>query len=513
MRFVLAALLTFLSITAAAETLQGVVVEDHTSNPLPSVEVRVYRTGVRQLAADLETDEAGRFLAEGLPAGDYRLEVSKPNFVNASVRLPALRSGLVIRLVHCGVITGQVLDAQGQTVAGASVYAIPKPADGGALRPFDALSHGNYSQVNARGQYRLHSLAPGEYAVAVTYGSSTSLFGSSGGGAVRAGLGSGAQFFPNNARPQFFAVSGGEEYHADFAVLPGSLFNLSGKMDLPAPQTRFWLALTTDEQPALATAVTDTKSDGTFRFEGIAPGSYRLTASGPVGGWGGKGILRDAPFFGRTQVGVGGANVDGVAIAVQKGRPVSFILRSDPQSAAGACPSTAHLTLRATEDWATQIDRDAEINTQKEQTIDQVAPARFQMVLSGLGETCYQPGGTILDLSTEFDGKPVAVPVAAAGSIRGKLIGTSRPGDFAVALVSGDPSAPAQPVQVIFPDPDGRFSFGRLRPGVYRIAAQPTGSGSKTRWVSDRSRMIEIRIAGGSPTEMELPAPPANPNQ
>ncbi|MBZ5618260.1 MAG: carboxypeptidase regulatory-like domain-containing protein [Acidobacteriia bacterium] len=519
-----AVLLAMLAGSAAADTLDGKVVEDHSNNPLASVELRVYRVGVRQLAADLETDATGRFTAPGLPAGDYRIEASKPNYIGATVRLRGVSSGLLIRLVRCGVISGQVVDAASQPVRGAAVYAMPKPADGGPLRAF-APGQGNYVQVNDRGQYRLHDLPPGEYAVAVSYGASTSMFGSSGGATVRAGLGSGVQFYPTNARPQFFTISGGEEYrNTDFAIIPNTLYSVSGKMELAGERlnrvggvvvrTQYWLALTTEDQPALAAAVTETKLDGSFQFDGIAPGSYNLTASGPIGGYGGKGILGVEPFFGRTRVSVGGANVEGVSISAQKGRSHSFILKSAvSQLPEGACPATAHFTLTALEDWATRLDREAEVNFKKEQTVDHIAPARFQVVLSRLGESCYQPAPAILDFSAALNDAPVAVLVAPAGSLHGKLTGTAKPAGFAVALVSTDSTGVAQPVQVAFPDADGRFVFGSLRPGAYRLTAQPAGEASKARWVSERARMIEIQIAAGAPTDMELPAPPINQNQ
>ena len=84
--------------------------------------------------------------------------------------------------------------------------------------------------VDSRGQYRLHGLAPGEYAVAVSYGASTATFGSHGGAVVRPGIGSGVQFYPSNQRPQFFTVSGGEQYrNIDFVVAPAALHSLNGR--------------------------------------------------------------------------------------------------------------------------------------------------------------------------------------------------------------------------------------------------------------------------------------------
>jgi hypothetical protein len=76
-----------------------------------------------------------------------------------------------------------------------------------------------------------------------------------------------------------------------------------------------------------------------------------------------------------------------------------------------------------------------------------------------------------------------------------------------VALVAADAEISAQPLQVVFPDAEGKFTFGGLRPGRYRIVTQPGGEAAKARWVTDPGRMMEIQILAGAPTEMELPVP------
>src|ERR1017187_6668584 len=119
MLFRVSVLLSMLAGRVLADTLQGMVVEEHSNKPLSPVEVRVSRVGIRQLAADLETDGTGRFTAAGLPSGDYRIEASKPNYLSATMRLTGVKGGLLIRLVRCGVISGQVLDAQGKPIGGA----------------------------------------------------------------------------------------------------------------------------------------------------------------------------------------------------------------------------------------------------------------------------------------------------------------------------------------------------------------------------------------------------------
>ncbi len=472
------------------------------ATPLASAEIRVVKPGQRTLAADLETSSDGRFAASNLHDGEYRLEVSKPNFIGTSLTLTSLARGLELRLVRSGLITGSVVDAKGQPVRGATVYALPRPAAGGPLR---TAPNDHPERLNERGQFRLHGLSPGEYAVAVTYGASTAAFGSSGGADVRTDLGSDTVLYPENARPRFFSFAGGEEYrNIDFYMSPSDLHSVSGKIDLPQPKTSFWLALIPEDRAALATAVAKTKPDGTFRFEGIPGGNYTLTAAGPILGYGGKGIAGDAPYYGRTSLSVA-ADQENVALPLTKGVEVSFILRQ--VGAPGGCLPTGQVALTALEDFAVRLDRNGPIASAKETPVANLAPARYQVTVSGLGEGCYQYSGTDLDLSRGAPKSPVAVQVAQAGSLRGKLTGITQGTKYLIALAPADAVNGSESLQAAFADARGSFAFAGLRPGRYRVGVQPAGGGAKARWLNTAARMIEIEIAGGSPTEIELPAP------
>ena len=495
------AILLMAALPAAAADLEGRVVEDHTGNPLASAEVRVVKPGQRTLAADLETTSDGRFSAN-LPDGEYRLEVSKPNFIGTWLVLTGLAQGLEIRLVRTGIISGTVVDAKGQPVRGATVYALPRPAGGGPVR---IAPNDRPERLNDRGQFRLHGLAPGEYAVAVTYGASTAIFGSSGGSDVRPDFGSGAMLYPENARPRFFTFAGGEEYrNIDIYISPTDLHSVSGKVELPQPKASFWLALIPEDRAALATAVAKTKPDGSFRFEGIAGGNYTLTAAGPILGYGGKGIAGDAPYYGRASVSVA-ADLENVAVPLSKGVEVSFVLRQ--VGAAGGCLATGQVALTSLEDFAVRLDRAGPIASAKETPVANLAPARYQVTVSGLGEGCYQYSETELDLSRGAPKSPVVVQVAQAGALRGRLAGMAPGTKYLVALAPADAVSGVESLQAVFADAGGSFAFAGLRPGHYRVGVQPAGGSAKARWLNAAARMIEIEIAGGSPTEIELPAP------
>jgi hypothetical protein len=478
-----------------AQTLEGKVFEDHTGDPLASARVKVSRPGTPGLIADLDTDRTGCFHSARLPAGQYRLEVSKPNYLDVTLAASvtgesAAGRALAVRLVRLGVITGQVVDAQNRPIRGARVFPMTKPQGATFFQP------GNPVLTNDQGQYRHYGLLPGEYAVAVSLAS----FGSGSSGA-------GSMFYPDNANPRIFAISGGEEYrNVDFAFLPSSLHSVSGVVNLAEPETniRFVVALASEAQPSLLVAVEPTKADGSFQLQGVPAGSYYLFASGPVRGYGaGSAVLGPDPLFARTRIDLAVQDLTGVSLAPAKGRSARFVLRGETAQVSGSCPASATLTLRPLENWGAQTMQRINVSAANEQRVDNIAPGRYSLSVVDLGDACFSADHPVLDLEREDDPGTVAVLVTAAGSIHGRLVSSSAaPSAFAVVLVA---SGTAGGVRLAFPDAEGRFTFDGLRPGSYRIAAQPAASAE--RWVPDIARMFEVDVLGGAATELDLPAP------
>src|SRR5207247_6599741 len=126
---------------------------------------------------------------------------------------------------------------------------------------------------------------------------------------------------------------------------------------------------------------------------------------------------------------------------------------------------STQIVLTALEDFAARIDGAGEINSEKPQEITNLAPTRYHVEATALGETCYLASDTVVDLSAGAKSETVPVILAAAGAIHGKLSGAANPAEFAVALVAVDPDNSSQPVQVVFPASDGRFVFAALSPG------------------------------------------------
>ncbi len=482
-----------------ASGIEGRIIEDHSNSPLASVNVRISKIGVRELAADLETDREGHFEAPGLPAGDYRIEALKANFIPSSVQLHLTRDGSinVIRLVRCGVISGSVTSQGGGPVRGAMVFALPKPDGNAPLRPF-AGSRLRSSDIDGNGRYRIFNLPPGQYAVVACYGAFTMMVGMMGSASIPPGAGTGFQFYPQTAHPQFFVISGGEDVrNIDFSISALALYSVSGKVGRLAQNGSYWLALTGVDQPAIAVAVIQADADGTFRFEGIQPGSYYLFASGPILSRNGDGgFLEPEAFFGRTRVDVAAENVSGVSLRPEAGRSASFVVRSK-----GRCSGSPQIALTTLEDWGTVLNKAVTAPFGEVKAIENLAPARYRVTVNSTAD-CY--GSEVaLDLSGSGSQAPLDLTLSPAGSIRGKLDAeTQHASDFVVVLVSSDS------VQFAQLDATGAFDFRGLRPGKYRIAAQPAVG--RSRWVADLANMLEFDVGGGAALQIDLAAPVVN---
>jgi len=480
--------------------LEGRVVEDSSGNPLASAEIRFHRTGMRELAADLETDREGVFRSADLPAGDYTVDVSKPNFMTAAFPMHVPGRTLNVRLIRYGIIDGQATDESGHSIEGRRIspggqttgsarIAILAKSASGEFRSFRQL------QIEG-GRYRVFDLPPGEYEIGLWFHGLNE--------------GAGIQLFPDNSQPRIFTISGGEEYRdINFAVAPQPFYSVSGKVELSKASDSFALALGLPGQPALPLAQTLTGSDGAFRFEKIPAGVYDLFVAGPTAGYGAYDsvISRDQPFFGRARVQVAGLNVENLDVPVAPGRTFNMQLRSaDHDRPPAGCPQTTRVLLSPLEPWGIMFQVDAHATFGASQPVSKLAPGKFELKLTDLGSGCYQVSIPVIDLNGDVP-DPVTIEVASAGAVHGTLAlaGNAPPNDFVVVLVDAAGAAGA-PARIAFPDSSRKFTFEGIPPGRYRIAAQAAAANS-TRWVGDLSRMQEIEVPGDKPISITLAIP------
>jgi len=163
--------------TTGTAAITGKVVAADTGRALRRARV-VVGGGGRPRAAS--TDEQGRYQITGLPAGTYTVSGAKSGFVDGAFgqRRPSgpgtsveLTDGqqavsIDIKLARGGVVTGHVLDEQGEPLARAVVTVLRQQY----VRGQKQLAPAGADQSDDRGQYRVFGLPPGDYFVSATAG-------------------------------------------------------------------------------------------------------------------------------------------------------------------------------------------------------------------------------------------------------------------------------------------------------------------------------------------------------
>lgn len=267
--------------------LSGRVVAADTGKPLRRALVRASSQETPQ-GRSVSTDAEGRWQLKNLPAGSYRVSVSKGGYVDIGYgQLRPFEAGKVLEvadgqtiekldvtLPRAGVITGRVVDEFGEPLTGARVQPLRYRYVGGQRR-LTPIAIGD--TTDDIGQFRLHGLSPGEYFVSAQMQAGL-MFGQS-----DDRVGYGTTYFPGTAvqtEAQRVSVALGRETSqinitmatSRIATISGNAVSSSGR-----PITRGVLMLSSNVGGAnMMTMGTPLKPDGSFLFSNVSPGDYRI---------------------------------------------------------------------------------------------------------------------------------------------------------------------------------------------------------------------------------------------
>jgi hypothetical protein len=158
-------------------TIAGAVLSANTGEPLKKAHVVLYRSSGDSDEHPLTatTDATGHFSIEKIPAAKYNLAIERASYLNVQYgqdqpdkpgAILSLAPGqkitdLLFRLHRTAVITGRILDEDGDPVRGAFVSAMAHTLVRGKVK----LESGASEQTNDLGEYRIYDLAPGHYLV------------------------------------------------------------------------------------------------------------------------------------------------------------------------------------------------------------------------------------------------------------------------------------------------------------------------------------------------------------
>jgi protocatechuate 3,4-dioxygenase beta subunit len=330
--------------------ITGVVVVSGTGAPakrarltLSSSEPRTTRTAV--------ADEHGRFAFPNLPAARYSLTAAKGGYISSSYgqMRPGLPSTPIqlgdgqkfdarLQITRGGVLTGVVLDEDGEAIPGIQVRALRYVRQNGER----VLRSDNAASTDDRGAYRIFGLQPGDYVIGATprnvempnpeamraqveairervtalgradqprLQELASRLDEKMQDAADTGDGQATGYAPiyypgtvTMAQAGTVALGPGEErVGLDFQLLrvpvarvEGVIVNGTGQ---PAQNIQVMLFQAGPAATGFGRNATRADSEGRFRFSNVAPGQYRIAARAVAGGGRGRGA-EGPPFMG-----------------------------------------------------------------------------------------------------------------------------------------------------------------------------------------------------------------------
>ena len=272
--------------------LEGKVLNSVTGEPVRKAQVDLLNKsappkGKPELlgAGSAVTDAAGRFEFTALAPGGYGLAAfrggfASPNvhgeskFLNVTLASGEEKRDIVIRLTPLGVITGRILDEDGDPIRQIQVQTMVYryTAAGRQLSPRGSATS------NDLGEYRIYDVPPGHYYL------KASSFESMGGGS--SGESYGTSYYPgtpDTAAAAAIEVGAGQTLEGiNLTLHPTRVASIRGRVMNPGNNLLVGLMKFSEGGSSTTNMGVDDR-DGKFELQ-ASPGSYFLTAASTVGG-------------------------------------------------------------------------------------------------------------------------------------------------------------------------------------------------------------------------------------
>jgi hypothetical protein len=322
---------------AGTSAIGGRVLAGDTGRPVKRAQV--FATGGGRGGRSTTTDDQGVYSFTGLVAGSYTVTASKSGFVDAvygqrRATQPGMTLQLIdnqqltnvdLRLTRGAVITGRVLDEDGEALIGAGVTVQRYQY----VRGDRQLTPAGSSQTDDRGVYRVFNLPPGDYYVSVSvngrgFQQFAAGIGGLGGGRGGRGFGGSGDTEPSGYAPTYYpgvvsaseagriAVPPGQEVAGidfqiqlvPFATVGGIVAGSDGNGVVVVLAPR-------DTSGPLGGPVLNarTTQDGSFRIANVPPGGYLAIAR--------SGGRQNEMRIALQPIAVNGQNIGGLALMLQ----------------------------------------------------------------------------------------------------------------------------------------------------------------------------------------------------
>ncbi len=432
-----------------------------------------------------DTDANGAYEFKELPAGRYDLTASKGGYVSLSYgQMRPFEPGRPIELLDAqvlervdfslprgGVITGRIVDAYGEPLSEVVVAAIHAARGNPTTRT---------TTTDDLGEFRLHSLAPGEYYVQAT----SRLVGPFAPPNTPAGdrTGHATTFFPgvvDQGQAKKVAV-GMAQVVADvsFAMQTTRTARVSGTaLDSRGQPVAGILTVIRRTGNTMSGSGSPIQPDGSFVLTSVAPGEYTLVAR----------TMGDDPEVGTATINVGSDDITGIQLvagpyisatgrividpaALQRMPNASMSVTTFPASPADMLPVPMK-PARVAEDLTFSLQSPP--GRRQLQVVGQPTGFAVRAVrVGGVDVTDdgieFKRGAVMRDIEVELTNRLSSI----SGLVTNERGAPAR--DYTAVLFTQDSNrwkASSRYIRVARPDQDGRFTVTALPPGDYYASA------------------------------------------
>jgi hypothetical protein len=477
-------------------TIAGTVLSANTGEPLKKAHVFLYRrrddSNEHPLTAT--SDATGHFSIEKIPADKYELAIEHANYLNVQYgqdqpdkpgAILSLAPGqkitdLLFRLHRTAIITGRILDEDGDPVRGAFVSAVAHTLVRGKVKLESSASE----VTNDLGEYRIYDLAPGRYLVLASPPRVSPWRVSDEQAAYL------PTYFPGTTegtRASTIEVKSGDEITGiDFFLapkLPTRTYKIRGRvvnsatedldtqvLVLLSPRGNRDVGSTSNRQEAAA----DRKT-GVFEIKDVVPGDY----------------VAIAVSFGSAErriakqiVDVVGNDVDGLSLVLTRGIDIPVRVALEGKGAASADVTVALNPLADDESEGFAEMRRASARPDGSFVLKEVGDGAYVLDVYSKCQECYLKsasanGVDLLERGVQISSGEAPSPIALVySSNSGTLTGAvtnkdDLPAPGALVVLVPDSSAHQKPerYKTSTTDQYGRFEIRGVPPGHYKAFA------------------------------------------
>jgi protocatechuate 3,4-dioxygenase beta subunit len=486
---------SLLKTSAAEETcvVSGMVIQGFDSAPLKNATVQLVSEEHREHTIATRTAIDGHFELRNVPAGLYRLKVSRDGYVEQEFgqkkstdpgAMFALRAGqkvseLVFKLWRAGVITGHVFNEDGEPMPNVMLNAIRQAYREGK-REFQSSA---WDRSNDLGQYRIFGLAPGRYYLGAEDQNWNRVIGDMEFNPVTKDAGEKAYaktYFPATLdlnKASTITVKEGEEIPAvDILMKEVVAYRIRGKVtDLLSKNRGGQNAQVTvlrrgsDAAWGEVGSTNVEKADGTFEIPAVAPGEYSLLA-----------FSFDDGKVHSTQedLAVGNVDIEGLTVTIGPGVSIPGTVAWEGKPSL----EKAGLTVEVSSPEPVFVwGGTAEVDMSNQFTLRDVPEGEFRLTVTGMAKDCYVKevrfGDALLpDVAfrvVKGSAGPLEIKVSSLGA---RIEGTVTNEDslpVAGVWVVAVPEEPKRKQHYLFKslttDQYGHFDLRGLAPGKYKL--------------------------------------------